>query len=199
MPNTLTFEDIVEVLEQRSLPNFGKITCSIISGMCYLTGNTYPEVDLDNDFYSRRLYGTFTMYPYNTIYFYKEKSWLVPFLQQNYWVKNSIIPHYSRSHDLPTIVKIKRSNGNMHDVLTNQEDYGIRIRKSSSLGDDDPRFYVRVFWINNMPVLDPSKIAEYENIYDMEMSFKDVLIEDIVKLKRMVCLLKLQLLILTQI
>jgi len=69
----------------------------------------------------------------------------------------------------------------MHDVLTNQEDYGIRIRKSSSLGDDVPRFYVRVFWINDMPVLDPSKMTEYENIYDMEMSFKDVLIEDIVK------------------
>ena len=173
---SLTFEEHVSVLEQRSYPNFGKITCSVIYGKCYLTNKEYTPSD---HFYEKQLSGTFTLYPYNSISFHNENEWLVPFLQHLYWIKNSIIPNEPRGHDLPEKFKIRRSNGSMHDALMYQEDYGIKIRKSVSQKDEFARFYARVFWINNKPVLDPSKIEEYDSRYEMEMSYKDIPIDKI--------------------
>tara|TARA_B110000858_G_scaffold192819_1_gene244184 strand:- start:6939 stop:7664 length:726 start_codon:yes stop_codon:yes gene_type:complete len=172
----MTFEEHVNVLEQRSYPNFGKITCSVIYGKCYLTNKEYVPSD---HFYEKKLSGTFTLYPYNSIPFHIENEWLVPFLQHLYWIKNSIIPNKPRGHDLPMMFKIRRSNGSMHDALMYQEDYGIKIRKSVSQKDDFARFYARVFWINNKPVLDPSKIIEYDRDYELEMSYKDIMIDKI--------------------
>jgi hypothetical protein len=173
---SLTFEEHVNVLEQRSYPNFGKITCSVIYGKCYLTNKEYTPSD---HFYEKQLSGTFTLYPYNSISFHNENEWLVPFLQHLYWIKNSIIPNEPRGHDLPKMFKIKRSNGSIHDALMYQEDYGIKIRKSVSQKDEFARFYARVFWINNKPILDPSKIEEYDSRYEMEMSYKDIPIDKI--------------------
>ena len=174
----LTFEEHVNVLEQRSYPNFGKITCSVIYGKCYLTNTEYTPEDQDH-FYEKQLAGTFTLYPYNSISFHAENEWLLPFLQSLYWIKNSIIPNKPRGHDLPKMFKIRRSNGSMYDGLMYQEDFGIKIRKSVSQKDDFARFYARVFWINNKPVLDPSKIEEYDSRYEMELSYKDIPIDKI--------------------
>ena len=172
----MTFEQYVSVLEQRSFPNFGKITAAVICRKCYLTNKEYTQ---DDGFYERPLFGTFTNYPYNSISFHYENEWLVPFLQHLYWVKNSIIPNKPRCHNLPKMFKIKRSNGTMYDALMDHEDYGIKIRNSASQKDNSPNFYARVFWINDKPVLDPSKIAEYGSRYEMSMSYKDIPIDKI--------------------
>jgi len=168
----LTAKQLIEVLEQRSNPRFGKITSSVFTTKCYLTNKMYPD---DTGICDKQVLGTFSGYPYNCISFHEENEWLVPCLQQLYWVRNNIIPHQPRAHNLPKIVKIKRTNGDIYDAVVNDCDYGIKIRKSKTLNDQYEKFYVRVFWCDATPVLDKSKVDEYHNM----SSFKDIPIENI--------------------
>ena len=178
--NSLTKMDSAKEIINRleSYANYGQIRCSINIRHCYLSNLDYGS---DIDMFERSLVGAFKYYPYNSYYYHIENDWMFPCLQSLHLTNKQIIPHSYRHryHTLPNIVKIKRSNGEVHDTMVVNNQWGIRLRKSESHLDNYEHFYVRVHWDDN------NKQLNEELVRDLAMnnmcSYKDVTLEHLVE------------------
>ena len=175
---TENMNEIISIIESKCGPNFTLLTSFLISGMCYISGEIYDEKE---DIVCCDVEGSFNSYPYNTIQYHKENQWIFDCIQFLYYVRMNVIPHSlsNKHHNLPLIVSVPRSNGDIHDGLLIDSNIGIRLRKSNSVNNNTTeQIYVRIQWIDDISKLDPSKINEYKNYRNV--SFKDVTLENFI-------------------
>ena len=170
-------QEYIDILDMRS-KNIPGLMSSVFMGKCYLTDKMYDFED--EGMYQRAVDGTFHMYPYNTIQFYKDNEWLFDCLQTLFIINNNRLPHSFKGtyHNLPHIVKIKRSNGVILDAITVDNDLALRIYKSTSRNDKVPRIYVRVKYFADMIHIQPSDV--YGLTENGGYLYKDVSLEDII-------------------
>lgn len=169
-------KEIIENIE--SCAKYGQIRCSINIYHCYLSNKDY---DSDEHMFEKALIGAFKYYPYNTYYYHTENEWIFPCLESLHLTEKQIIPHSYRNryHSLPNIVKIKRSNGEVHDSMAVNNQWGIRLRKSESQMDIYEHFYVRVHWDEDNKHLNEELVRDLA--LNESCSYKDVTLESLVQ------------------
>lgn len=162
--------------------NNSDVTSCIRMSRCYLTNKDYDYDVCSEDMYSFLLLGSFNRYPFNLIQYHIENEWLIPCFQNLYLMDSQIFPHTQRNkyHNLPKIIKIERSSGKIYDAMVMDQTFGIKIRKSRSQNDENDKFYVRVSWIEGKEKIDEEDMETMMNTF--YLSFKDIRLEDIVRL-----------------
>lgn len=149
-------------------------SCVLIN-KCYLDGKVYD----DDDIREGKISGCMSNYPYNTLQYYYKNEWMFNVVLLLYSAEANVIPHMY--HNLPTIFKIKRSDGSIQDAIARDNLDGIRIRKSMSRGDEEDNLYVRVQFIEQTPVLSEEIIKE-KMTNSANITYKDVSLQDIVEM-----------------
>lgn len=167
----LTCADVIERINNlASTFNFmGSIRCV---NKCYIDGKTYSLDDLIEE----PVYGCMAKYPYNTIQVSKMNSWVMKAMRLQFCKMNDLIPH--TCHNLPTIFKIRRSNGTLYDAVAADPLYCIRISKKphpSGYGEHII-LYVRVHFSEAHP---NSNTWININLITDHGSYKDVPLHDI--------------------
>jgi hypothetical protein len=143
---------------------------------CYIDGKIHSSSEL----FEETIYGCMARIPYNTIPVSKVNQWAMKAIRLLFCKMNNIIPH--TLHNLPSVFKIRRSNGKLHDVVAVDPIYCIRIKKTPSPSGktNDIILYVRVHFIESEPILSDDMRNQLQLVTHCG-SFKDVPLHDIYK------------------
>lgn len=175
-----SIENLVQHLHYMSCSmNYRGSTIAV--NKCYMSGREYEDYDCIRE---RQINGTMMTYPYNAIPTHPENYWMIEALQTLCIVHSCVIPNWDReekydevliTHNLPPIIKHRRSSGEMIKSLTTNLNHGLRISKR-----DYVSIHVRVHWsIDNTEISDED-VEELWN-KDSGILYKDIPLEKLVE------------------
>ena len=149
-------------------------------GKCYLSDNTY-DIE-DKSLINGIIYGTRLGCPYNSIQYHETQEWKFRCMQVLYNIYENIIPHslHNLNHNLPKVIKIKRSSGKIQDALTTLNDFGVRIHKSLTRNDEVPYLYVGVHFYEDYTEIPEDKIELLT--HSRYYTFKEIPLQELVKI-----------------
>jgi hypothetical protein len=151
-------------------------------GQCQITGEFYDEEDVVCTLFI----GTGMEYPYNSLQYHPDNEWMIDCIHLNLLIsdKRTIRPNTLEKtyHNLPPIIKIKRSSGAIQDALTTFNSKGVRFRVSRTNGDKTPRIYVGVNFFEDIPSIENTKETIEELTNYKQWTTKDIPIEQLINL-----------------
>ena len=174
-PQPRTTQEYINAIESRII-YLGQLGSSVFVGKCYLTNEQYATND---KMIERTVVGCYNDYPYNSIQYHQDNHWLFDCFQLLYIINQNMVPH--SWHNLPNIITIPRSNGEIHDAMAVNNMFGARIRTSKTRDDGNTHMILRVHWLPDHPKLNKDLVNQYA-MNTLGMMFKDVYMEDILPL-----------------
>lgn len=150
-------------------------------GRCQFDGNQHD----DKDMVYERMIGLRKMYPYNGIQYSCDKQWMFECVCLYKYLELGTFPNSFdfKYHNLPRILKVRRSNGSCQDSVTTCPSYGIQVRKPTSRSENNTgkiNIYITVVFDNDMKTItDEDIMNDEENGYTYS-SFKDLTLEQVV-------------------
>ena len=156
---------------------------TIAVNTCYMSGREYEDYDCIRE---RQINGTMMTYPYNAIPTHPDNYWMIEALQTLCIVHSCVVPNWDReekdedegvliTHNLPPIIKHRRSSGEMIKSLTTNLNHGLRISKR-----DNVSIHVRVHWLIDDTEITDESVEELWN-KDSSILYKDIPLEKLVE------------------
>ena len=167
-----TKDELIDFIEDATI-KIG-MTSLLMIGQCQITRKVYDEDDVVGTIFI----GTGTEYPYNSLQYHPDHEWMVDCIRMNLLISDNrkIRPNtlHGTYHNLPQIIKIKRSSGTIQDALTTFNSKGLRFRVSHTFGSQTPQIYVGVNFFENI-----SSIKNTKETIETLTSYKDWITKDI--------------------
>lgn len=124
------------------------------------------EEDDDNHLFCYQIECAETLdlyYPHDRVCCHKDNEWMFKCFQIMFWHQKELLPH--KYLNLPHIINIKRSSGEVQKGITNPND-AIRVRIGSK--DTEPRVYIKVHFSCKNPQSTESIECGYNKLIYME-------------------------------